>query len=193
MKNNINLRDYFTLGRDVLRSCWNWHGPYFNGVPWLYGESARRLVRNRYGNGASPSAHVSRCLLGNKACVNPAHTFASNNDLERLNKFILPARKSDGCMLWTGCVKDGYPLITIDGVTRRAGRVLWELKKGPILNGLYVLHFCDEPRCMSIEGMGGGSGHLWLGTAADNTADMIRKKRGHWQKKGKSKGALSGG
>jgi len=191
MKNNINLRDYFTLGRDVLRSCWDWHGPYFNGVPWLHGESARRLVREKYGNGVEPGAHVSRCLLGNRCCVNPSHIFVSINDLEHLNKYI-GAVRSDGCRLWTGATKDGYPLVTIQGKTRRAGRVLWELVRGPIPDGLYVLHSCDESRCTAI-GETGGEGHLWLGTAADNTRDMIEKERGHWQKRSKSKGRLSDG
>jgi len=187
---NVNLREYFTIGRDVLRDCWIWTGQFKNEVPWLRGKSARRLVREKYGNGVEPGAHVSRCLLGNAECVNPCHIFASNNDLERLNKFILPARKSDGCALWTGSTLEGYPLITIDGKTRRAARVLWRLVRGSISDGLYVLHKCDVSRCMAI-GEIGGSGHLWLGTAADNTADMIRKKRGHWQKRSKSKGLAS--
>jgi len=40
---------------------------------------------------------------------------------------------------------------------------------------------CDEPGCMAIGGIG-GDGYLWLGTAADNHADMVEKKRGYWQK-----------
>jgi len=186
MKNNFNLRDYFSIGRDVLRSCWNWHGPYFNRVPWFHGESARRLVRNRYGNGVPPGAHLSRCLLVNRWCVNPSHTFSSINDLEHLYKYIGSAR-ADGCRLWTGCTRDGYPLITIDGVTRRAARVLWELRRGPIPSGLFVCHTCDERRCMAI-GEIGGDGHLWIGSAQENVDDMIAKQRGHWQKKPQRKG-----
>jgi len=191
MKDDINLRDYFTIGRDVLRSCWNWHGPYFNGVPWLKGRSARRLVRKKYGNGVEPGAHVSRCLLGNAECVNPAHTYSSITDLEHLHKYI-GAVRSDGCRLWMGATKDGYPLVMFHNRTRRAARVLWQLKHGPIPRGFFVCHSCDEPRCMNI-GESGDDGHLWLGTAADNNADMVNKGRAAWQKKGKSKGALSDG
>jgi len=180
MENNINLRDYVTIGRDVLRDCWLWTGQFKNEVPWFKSESARRLIRDKYGNGVEPGAHVSRCLLGNAECVNPAHTFFSTTDLERLEKFIRPAR-ADGCMIWTGCTRDEYPLIMINNVTRRAARVLWKLKRGPIPSGFMILHTCDERRCMAI-GETGGEGHLWLGTAADNTRDMIEKKRGHWQK-----------
>jgi len=123
-------------------------------------------------------AHVSRCLLDNKRCVNPSHTFSSTTDLERLEKFILPPRKSDGCALWTGSTRAGYPLIMLHGKTRRAARVLWKLRRGPIPRGFFVCHTCDERGCMAID-----SGHLWLGTAADNSADMIAKGRAAWQKK----------
>jgi len=192
MGKEINLREYFFVGRDVLRSCWLWLGPYFNGVPWFHGESARRLVRDRYGHKIDSGAHLASCLLGDKRCVNPAHTYAFSDDLEHLYKYILPASEPDGCRLWTGCTLDGYPLITIDGKTRRVGRVLWELVRGSIPDGLYVLHRCDEPLCTNI-GESGDDGHLWLGTAADNSADMIAKGRAAWQKRGKSKGALSDG
>jgi len=191
MKDDINLRQYFSVGRDVLRSCWVWVGPFKNEVPWLKGQSARRLVRDKYGNGVELGAHVSGCLLGNKACVNPAHTFSSINDLEHLYKYV-GAVRSNGCRLWAGCTKDGYPLVMIQGRTRRAARVLWELVKGPIPDNLYVLHRCDEPRCMSV-GESGGDGHLWLGTAADNSADMISKGRAFWQKEAQRKGPLSDG
>jgi len=187
MKKEINLREYFSVGRDVLRSCWLWLGPYFNGVPWFHGESARRLVRDRYGYKIDSGAHLASCLLGNKRCVNPAHTYAFSDDLEHLYKYILPASEPDGCRLWTGCTLDGYPLVMIQGRTRRAARVLWELRRGPIPGGLFILHSCDVSRCMAI-GESGGDGHLWLGSAADNTADMIRKKRGHWQKKTPAQG-----
>jgi len=182
MKNNTNLRDYFTIGRDVLRSCWDWHGPYFNGVPWFYGESARRLVRDRYGYKIDSGAHLASCLLGDKRCVNPAHTYAFSDDLGHLEKYILPASEPGGCMIWTGCTRNGYPLITIHGVTKRAARVLWELRRGSIPSGLFVCHTCDERRCMAI-GEIGGDGHLWIGSAQENVDDMIAKQRGHWQKK----------
>jgi hypothetical protein len=51
-----------------------------------------------------------------------------------------------------------------------AHRYAWELTYGPIPEGLSVLHRCDVPRCVRPD-------HLFLGTQADNLADMTAKGR----------------
>ena len=86
-----------------------------------------------------------------------------------------------GCWLWTGTRTNprrglGYGRIAAGDGTKRllmAPRVAWELFRGPIPDGMCVLHNCpagDDPRCVNPE-------HLWLGTQADNIADMIAKGR----------------
>lgn len=52
-----------------------------------------------------------------------------------------------------------------------AARVAWTIGRGPIPKGIHVLHHCDNPRCVNYEK------HLFLGTHADNMADMNAKNR----------------
>lgn len=84
------------------------------------------------------------------------------------------------CQEWTGDRdRKGYGAIEIklDGVRkrRRAHVVMWEMFHGPVPVGLEVCHSCDNPPCIRI-------GHLWLGTHAENMADMHAKGRSRWQR-----------
>lgn len=57
-----------------------------------------------------------------------------------------------------------------DGSKERVTRVVWRALNGPIPDGLWVLHKCDNSECINID-------HLFLGTPQDNTNDMISKGR----------------
>lgn len=85
-----------------------------------------------------------------------------------------------GCWEWQGYrTEDGYGQIRRGPASESmilTHRAMWEIVFGPIPNGLHVLHKCDNPPCCR-------PAHLWLGTQADNIADMVAKGRGTWGEK----------
>jgi hypothetical protein len=77
-----------------------------------------------------------------------------------------------GCWLWTGATNSkGYGRVYIFGRKLVASRVAYAFAFGADPGPLYVLHRCDNPICCRPS-------HLFLGTASDNTADMVAKGRG---------------
>lgn len=85
---------------------------------------------------------------------------------ERFWRYV---EKSQRCWEWKGYRNEkGYGIINLRGERVMAHRMAWQMSAGPIPEGLFVLHHCDNPCCVKFK-------HLFLGTLADNNADMMAK------------------
>lgn len=69
-------------------------------------------------------------------------------------------------MFGYGVIKGGKGLGTINSHV-----AAWALENGPVPTGACVLHTCDNPGCCN-------PAHLYIGSHADNMADVKRRKRG---------------
>jgi hypothetical protein len=87
------------------------------------------------------------------------------------DRFWSKVEKSDECWKWTaGKHNAGYGVFWEKGRFYKAHRWSWERERGPIPDGLNLLHKCDNPACVRPD-------HLFLGTQKDNVNDMVSKGR----------------
>lgn len=104
---------------------------------------------------------------------------------------VMERTQSEGdCLIWTGAIDPttGYGRVSWQGRVDVVHRLAFQFAAGiDIPSGFAVCHTCDNRRCLRndepdiyvVRGIARPRfGHLFLGTTADNTADMMAKGRG---------------
>ena len=96
-------------------------------------------------------------------------TAAEADSLRR--RLAVGAKRVGACLEWQGKInRGGYGEIKIFSKYHSIPRVVLRLSGGPLPPGIQACHRCDNRACID-------EAHLFRGTQADNTADMVAKGR----------------
>src|SRR5574341_276784 len=128
----------------------------------------------------APLSHRSFTKLGyalgtpQRFCLGHAGR-APSSLWDRFIKSVVLPDDPDGCFVLIKPTINGYTQIhTYDSehkIKNLSGhRASWGLFCGAIPAGLFVLHHCDNPKCVRPD-------HLYLGTAKDNYRDAKERNR----------------
>lgn len=158
--------------------CWIWIGRR-NKTSGLFGVKGHTFSAVKIGywlkTGIFEQNVKINKLCSTNFCVTPEHYDYNLPTVEE--RFWAKVDKSPGlgpkgdCWEWTAALsnrKKEYGAFGVKGKNVLAHIFSWVFHNGKIPNKLWVLHTCDNKKCVNPK-------HLWLGTVKDNTLDAKNK------------------
>lgn len=143
----------------------------------LSGENFGKLTVIKYhgkDKSCRNSMYLCRCVCGNEKIINRCSLVNGDSKscgcirnmplVERVKQNILIDK--NGCWNWTKSLRRGYGAM----LKRSAHRQSYEIFVGKIPENMFVLHKCDNRRCVNPN-------HLYIGDQEDNMRDMIERNR----------------
>jgi hypothetical protein len=126
-------------------------------------------------------------VMSNKVSTRKISEFNISANLRSHADFLVDFRTryyrdlDTGCWIWLSAGAPGkygfrYGAMVLQGKTIRATKYSYENFIGPVQDGMLLCHKCDNPPCVN-------PGHLFIGTAEDNTQDKVNKDRHLWGEK----------
>jgi hypothetical protein len=175
--------------RDLPTSSFYAHESHRDGLTSACRECVAKQCKARYETKKKPPILDATCVeCGKPFKLARASSSQKHCSTEcRLWSKIDRSGGESSCWPWIAksvSATDGvfeYGIFRFNNKTQRAHRVAWQLTHGPIPDGLFVCHKCDNPRCCNPS-------HFFLGTPKDNHDDMLAKGRiGHMSKEGRAR------
>jgi hypothetical protein len=84
------------------------------------------------------------------------------------DRFFSKVEKTETCWNWTGTLVQGYGCTSVNGRSKRAHRVSYELLVGPLEQATILHHKCANRKCVNPD-------HLQVVSYTENMAEMFER------------------